>query len=110
MWRGPASIASLIALSAAVLAAQAVPQFRTGVELVQLDVTVLDNQRRPLTGLTASDFTVLDDGVETPIRAFTAVELAQPLASPPVWAGDTSPDAVTNQATRESSPGACSRR
>jgi VWFA-related protein len=101
MWRGPASIASLIALSAAVLAAQAVPQFRTGVELVQIDVTVLDNQRRPLTGLTASDFIVLDDGVETPIRAFTPVELARPLAAPPVWAGDASPDAVTNQATRQ---------
>ena len=77
------------------------PQFRTGVELVQLDVTVLDNQRRPVTGLNASDFTVLDDGVETPIRAFTPVELARPLAAPPVWAGDTSPDAVTNQATKE---------
>ena len=101
MWRGPASIASLIALSAAVLAGQAVPQFRTGVELVQIDVTVLDNQRRPLTGLTASDFTVLDDGVETPIRAFTPVELARPLAAPPVWADETAPDAVTNQATRE---------
>ena len=77
------------------------PQFRTGVELVQLDVTVLDSQRRPVTGLSASDFTVLDDGVETPIRAFTPVELARPLAAPPVWAGDISPDAVTNQAARE---------
>ena len=95
------SIAGLIVLSSVVLAAQAIPQFRTGVELVQIDVTVLDNQRRPLTGLTASDFTVLDDGVETPIRAFTPVELARPLSSPPVWAGDISPDAVTNQAVRE---------
>jgi VWFA-related protein len=77
------------------------PQFRTGVELVQLDVTVLDNQRRPVTGLSASDFIVLDDGAETPIRAFTPVELARPLAAPPVWAGDTSLDAVTNQATKE---------
>jgi VWFA-related protein len=80
---------------------EARPQFRTGVELVQLDVTVLDNNRRPVTGLNAADFTVLDDGVETPVRAFTPVELARPLAAPPVWAGDTSPDAVTNQATRE---------
>ena len=101
MGRRFTSIAGLIVLSSVVLAAQAIPQFRTGVELVQIDVTVLDNQRRPLTGLTASDFTVLDDGVETPIRAFTPVELARPLSSPPVWAGDTSPDAVTNQATRE---------
>jgi hypothetical protein len=82
MWRGCANIAGLIVLSSAVvLAAQALPQFRSGVELVQIDVTVLDNQRRPLTGLTASDFTVLDDGVETPIRAFTPVELARPHAT-----------------------------
>src|SRR5688572_11829602 len=101
MGRRFTSIAGLIVLSSVVLAAQAIPQFRTGVELVQLDVTVLDNQRRPLTGLSASDFTVLDDGVEAPIRAFTPVELARPLAAPPVWAGDISPDAVTNQATRE---------
>ena len=99
MWRGRASIASLIILSSAViLAAQAVPQFRTGVELVQIDVTVLDNQRRPLTGLTVSDFTVLDDGVETPIRAFTPVELARQSAAAPVWAAEIPPDSVTNQA------------
>jgi hypothetical protein len=36
------------------------PQFRTGVELVQLDVTVLDNKREPVNGLSASDFTVAD--------------------------------------------------
>ena len=102
MWRGCANIAGLIVLSSAVvLAAQALPQFRSGVELVQIDVTVLDNQRRPLTGLTASDFTVLDDGVETPIRAFTPVELARPHATPPVWAGDVTPDAVTNQTAKE---------
>ena len=77
------------------------PQFRTGVELVQIDVVVLDNKRQSVTGLTASDFTVLDDGVETPIRAFTPVELARPAAAAPVWAGDVSPDAVTNQAAKE---------
>ena len=77
------------------------PQFRTGVELIQLDVVVLDNKRQSVTGLTASDFTVLDDGVETPIRAFTPVELARPVAAAPVWAGEVSPDTVTNQAAKE---------
>ncbi|MEP6918356.1 MAG: hypothetical protein ABJC89_22100 [Acidobacteriota bacterium] len=33
--------------------------FRTGVELVQLDVAVLDDHRVPVRGLTAADFTVL---------------------------------------------------
>src|SRR5688572_9972499 len=77
------------------------PQFRTGVELVQIDVTVLDNKRQSVTGLTASDFTVLDDGVETAIRAFTPVELARQSAASPVWAGDISPDTVSNQTTKE---------
>ena len=36
------------------------PQFRAGVELVQLDVAVLDDKRQPVRGLTAADFTVLD--------------------------------------------------
>jgi hypothetical protein len=31
------------------------PTFRTGVDAVQLDVSVLDRQRRPVRGLTASD-------------------------------------------------------
>ena len=97
------SFAGLCILSsvAGLAGQQESPQFRTGVELVQLDVTVLDNKRQPISGLSASDFTVLDDGVETPIRAFTPVELARPFAAPPVWAGDISPDAVTNQATKE---------
>ena len=36
------------------------PQFRTGVEVVRLDVLVLDKDRRPIRGLTAPDFTVLE--------------------------------------------------
>ena len=38
------------------------PTFRTGVDAVQLDVSVLDKDRRPVRGLTAADFTVLDNG------------------------------------------------
>ena len=70
-------------LASAVLLAQGQserPQFRAGVELLQLDVVVLDNKRQAVRGLTAADFTVLDNGVETPIRAFTPIELARPRA------------------------------
>ena len=74
------------------------PQFRAGVELIQLDVAVLDNKREPVRGLTASDFTVLDNGVETPIRAFTPVELAPRIrTSEAAWAEEVPPDVVTNQ-------------
>jgi VWFA-related protein len=98
------SFAGLGILASAVLLAQGQserPQFRAGVELLQLDVVVLDNKRQPVRGLTAADFTVLDNGVETLIRAFTPIELARPRASEAVWAGDVAPDVVTNQVGEE---------
>jgi VWFA-related protein len=57
------------------------PTFRSGVALVQIDVTVLDKNRRPVTGLTAADFTVKEDGVDRPIAAFTAVDLSRDAAT-----------------------------
>ena len=33
---------------------------RTGVDVIQLDVSALDKDRRPIRGLTAGDFTVLE--------------------------------------------------
>ena len=78
--------------------AQNEPQFRTGVELIQLDVVVLDGNRQPVRGLTAADFTVLDNGAATRIRAFTPVELAaRNRSAEAVWADEVSPDVVTNQ-------------
>ena len=73
-------------------------QFRAGVELLTLDVTVLDDKRQPVRGLTEGDFTVLEDGVARPIRAFTAVELAAPRRTDAVWAAAAPVDVVTNQA------------
>jgi VWFA-related protein len=73
------------------------PTFRAGVNIVELDVSVLDKQRRPVTGLTAADFTVLDNGQPRPVVAFSAVEL--PKAKPPAatWMRETSPDVTSNQ-------------
>jgi VWFA-related protein len=62
------------------------PTFRSGVALVQMDVTVLDDHRHPVTGLSADDFTVFEDGVARPIAAFTAVDL--PSGSGEASAGD----------------------
>ena len=77
------------------------PQFRAGVEVIQLDVTVLDDQRRPVRGLTASDFTVLENGAARPIRAFTPVELAaRTRATEAVWIDDVPPDVATNDIDR----------
>lgn len=51
------------------------PTFRLGVDLVQVDVAVLDRDRRPVRGLTAENFAVLEDGKLRPVVAFTEVEL-----------------------------------
>jgi VWFA-related protein len=73
------------------------PLFRTGVELIQLDVSVLDTNRRPVRGLTAADFTVSIDGQRRPVRTFKAFELQPP--GPPsgaLWMDEVSPDVATN--------------
>lgn len=79
------------------------PRFQGGVELIQLSVSVLDNDRRPVRGLTAADFTVIDDGVEKPVRAFTAVEVPAPRPSPgaAAWTNDVARDVATNQVGEE---------
>jgi VWFA-related protein len=56
--------------------AQAEPQtFRTGVEAVEIDVRAVDDQGRPVAGLTASDFEIVEDGVRQAIRVFTPVRV-----------------------------------
>lgn len=100
-------------LSSAALLAQSSPTadpkrqlqeqtFRAGVELIQLDVTAVDGQRKPVRGLTASDFTVLEDGKPRPIRAFSAVDLpARDRTSEAVWSNDAPPDVATNQISQK---------
>lgn len=56
--------------------------FRVGTDLITVDVSVLDDARRPVRGLTADDFTVLEDGAPRPIVAFSVV--AVPTAEGPV--------------------------
>lgn len=69
--------AALAVLLAATVAPQEPqrPTFRTGAELVRVDVTVNDSQGRPVTDLTADDFTVEEDGVPQKIQSFKFVEL-----------------------------------
>jgi len=78
------------------------PAFRTAVELVQLDVAVLDDQRVPVRGLTAADFTILEKGQERPIRAFSAIDLpARNRSREAAWTNSVPPDVATNVVGKE---------
>jgi VWFA-related protein len=72
------------------------PTFRTGVDAIQLDVSVLDKDRRPVRGLTASDFTVLEDGKPREVVAFSAVELPTLPDVPPAGVETVPPDITRN--------------
>src|SRR6185295_6133567 len=79
------------------IARQGAPTFRSGVELIQLDVSVLDKARHPVNGLSATDFTVRVDGVARPVVAFKAVTLPPPSPPPSApWIRDVAPDVSTN--------------
>ncbi len=91
---------TLAGLVAQAMAAQerASQPFKGGVELVQLDVAVLDAQRHPATGLTAADFTVLEDGKPQSIVSFHEVTAPEPDGSLVGWMRDVVPDVRTNAA------------
>lgn len=77
------------------------PAFRTGVDVVQLDVSVLDNNRQPIRGLTAADFTVTERGEARPIVSFEAIELPPTPADAARWVTEVAPDVTVNhQVTR----------
>jgi VWFA-related protein len=68
----------VIAVAAAVAAAAQRPQFRTTVDIVSLNVTVVDGQSRYVTDLEESDFSVFEDGVKQDLIFFT--RRPQPIA------------------------------
>ena len=54
---------------------QTPPVFRGGITIVPLTVTVLDKNGKPVTDLTQSDFTILEDGAKQEIKTFAAEAL-----------------------------------
>ncbi|HEX5070693.1 MAG TPA: VWA domain-containing protein [Vicinamibacterales bacterium] len=71
--------------------------FKLATDLVRLDVSVLNKDRRPVRDLTAADFTILENGKPQPVAAFSAVDLpeeAPPLAAP--WMRDVAADVRDN--------------
>lgn len=93
------ALAALVMPVSLVLAAQeqqTPPTFRTGVDVVQLDVTVLDENRQPVKGLTAADFTVVERGEPQPIVSFAAVDLPPRAVDGAAWVREVGPDVSTN--------------
>jgi len=81
------------------------PTFRVRVGVVQIDVSVLDEKRTPVRGLTAADFTVLEDGKKRDIVAFTPVELPArtggATTGTAAWTREVAPDVATNDVSPE---------
>jgi hypothetical protein len=78
------------------------PTFQSSVDVVRVEASVLDKERRPIRGLTAADFTVRENGQERPIVAFAPVELpAAPAATGAGggWLQDAPRDVVSNAGT-----------
>jgi Ca-activated chloride channel homolog len=66
--------ALIVPLFLAALSAGVAAQFTSGVNLVEVYATVTDPQGQSITGLTAADFRVSEDGVPQPITTFVAGE------------------------------------
>ena len=96
--RQPAWIA--LALLASLLAQQQpqppAPTFRSGIDVIQLDVSVLDKDRKPIRGLTAADFSIDVDGNSQPIVAFEEVVMPPRPVPTAAWMRDVAPDVKTN--------------
>ena len=102
--RAAALAAGSLCLAAAVFPQEAPPrppQFRTGIELVQVDVSVLDRDRHPVRGLAASDFTVLEDDVRQEIVSFTEISIPDSAAVSTPWMREVAPDVRTNAAASD---------
>ena len=76
------------------------PAFRSTIDVVRVEASVLDKDRRPVRGLTAQDFTVLEDGRERPVVVFAPVDV--PPASTETatgWVSEAPRDVVSNEGT-----------
>ncbi len=100
MLRSSGVVAAVLVLAAVVVPAQTqqpTPRFRTGVEAVVLDVSVIDRDRRPVRGLVAADFTVLEDGQPQTIQTFSAIDFPDVVdTTTAAWTRNVGPDVRRN--------------
>jgi VWFA-related protein len=72
------------------------PVFRGEVNVIRLDVSVLDKQRRPVRGLTLEDFTITEDGKPQRLVALSEIDVAEMDPAPSAWMRHVAPDITTN--------------
>ena len=77
------------------------PPFRTGVNVVEVDVVVVDDEGVPVRGLQQQDFVVLEDGRPVDIATFTAVDLRQAPAGAAIPRPDASGTAIGTNSQSE---------
>jgi VWFA-related protein len=73
-------------------------RFRGGVNVVQIDATVLDRNDNPVRGLTAEDFSLFENGRLQRLVGFTEVVLPDAVGPSAPWLSDIPSDVVDNQA------------
>lgn len=86
---------AMAALFMSLSGAQA-PTFRSRSDLIQLDVTVLDRDGRPIRDLTQADFVLLDNGEARPIATFSEVVVPERASSRAPWDGSALSDVRRN--------------
>jgi hypothetical protein len=72
------------------------PRFTASVDVVELDVSAIGANHKPVRGLTAADFRVFEDGKLQSIVAFTPVEIPAPQPPTAVWMRNVTPDVESN--------------
>ena len=93
---GSVAVLGFMALASALSAQQtSPPRFQSGVEVVPIDVTVVDDRGRPLPGLTSTDFTVRIDG--QPRRVISAELISESTANREAASQPAPEDYVSNE-------------
>jgi VWFA-related protein len=92
------TVVALAMCAASVIASesQQPAQFRAAIDLVHMDVSVLDNERRPVRGLRAEDFAIFEDGQPQSVSTFAAIDIPDAIEPSTPWMREVPPDTRRN--------------
>ena len=103
MRRLSTSVACVVASTWIVLGAQTppaqtpqAPVFRSEVDVIRLDVSVIDKDHRPVRGLKPEDFSVIEDGKSQRVIAVSEIDAAENDPAPSAWMRHVPHDVAVN--------------